>query len=111
MQWRWTFARSHGQWSGLIYARRSIRAPDGSNETILMHRVIILDRMKIKRPSELHFVDHDNGDSLDNRRINDKGRRQLDWLTHAENMAKRKHMTGKIAVPLPPESSLAEIPY
>jgi hypothetical protein len=111
MQWRWTFARSHGQWSGLIYARRSIRGSDGSNETILMHRVIIAERMGLKRPSELHFVDHDNGDSLDNRRVNDKGQAQLAWLTNAENMAKRKHTPGKIIVPLPPESGLSEIPY
>jgi len=111
MQWRWTFARSHGQWSGLIYARRSIRAPDGSNETILMHRVVILERMKIKRPSEMHFVDHDNGDSLDNRRTNDRGRPQLAWLTNKENMAKRKTTPGRIAIPLPSESGLAEIPY
>src|SRR5579862_4885499 len=72
MQWKWTFARSHGPWSGLIYARRSIRAPDGSNETILMHRVIIVERMGLERPSDKHFVDHDNDDSLDNRRVNDR---------------------------------------
>jgi hypothetical protein len=110
MQWRWTFARSHGQWSGLIYARRSIHEPSG-NRTILMHRVIIVERMGLERPSEQHFVVHDNGDSLDNRRVNDRQRPQLAWLTNAENMAKRKHTTGKIAVPLPPESGLAEIPY
>jgi hypothetical protein len=109
MQWKWTYARSHGQWSGLIYARRSTRR--GGNVTILMHRVIIVERMGLERPSDLHFTDHDNGDSLDNRRVNDRGRPQLAWLTHAENMAKRRETPGKIAVPLPPESGLIEIPY
>ena len=60
----------------------------GHNVTILMHRVII-HRMGLKRPSSKHFVDHDNGDSLDNRRVNDRGRRQLAWLTAKENMAKQ----------------------
>ena len=108
MQWKWTYARSHGQWSGLIYARRSIRAPDGTNETILMHRVIIVERMGLERPSELHFTDHENGDSLDNRRTNDRRRQQLRWLTHKENMANRR---GIVSMPLPPESGLTEIPY
>ena len=111
MQWKWTFARSHGPWSGLIYARRSIRAPDGSNETILMHRVVIIERMKIERPSDRHFVDHDNDDSLDNRRVNDRRRPQLAWLTAKENMAKRHRAGGSIGIPLPPESGLTEIPY
>ena len=111
MQWRWTFARSHGPWSGLIYARRSVSSPSG-NVTILMHRVIIAERMGIERPSEKHFVDHDNGDSLDNRRRNDRRRQQLNWLTHPENMAKRKHTPNKIVMPrLPPESGLTEIPF
>lgn len=87
MQWKWTYAVSHPQ-GGLVYARRSVR--EGSrNVTILMHRVIITERMGLKRPSEKHFVDHDNGDSLDNRRRNDRDRPQLAWLTAKENMAKQ----------------------
>jgi hypothetical protein len=105
MQWKWTFARSHGPWSGLVYARRSVKAPDGSNTTILMHRVVLIERMGIERPSELHFTDHENGHSLDNRRVNDKGLQQLQWLTHPENMAKRH---GIKCVPI---SGDVEIPY
>ena len=30
------------------------------------------ERTQLPRPSEGHFVDHENGDSLDNRRVNDK---------------------------------------
>lgn len=109
MQWPWTFARSHGPWSGLIYARRSIRVGD-SNQTILMHRVVLTERMGIERPSPLHFTDHDNGDSLDNRRSNDRGRQQLRWLTHKENMANR-HGIRHVPIGALPEPELAEIPY
>lgn len=93
MQFKWTYARSHGPWSGLIYARRSIRV-GGSNVTILMHREIIEKRMKIERPSDDHFVDHENGDSLDNRRVNDHGLVQLQWLTAAENNLKKLRRPG-----------------
>lgn len=80
-----------------------------------MHRVILLERMNIVRPSEKHFCDHDNEDSLDNRRFNDKGRQQLQWLTAKENAAKRSGRS-RICIPaLPPESGLTEsgdeIPY
>jgi hypothetical protein len=93
-----------GQWSGLIYARRSISTPSG-NVTVLMHRVVITERMGIARPSERHFVDHKNGDPLDNRRCN------LRWLTAKENMAARHSQRGVHALPLPPESGLTEIPF
>lgn len=109
MQWKWTYARSHGQWSGLIYARRSIHEPSG-NRTILMHRLIIVERMGLGRPSDLHFVDHDNDDSLDNQRFIGK-RQQLQWLTNKENAAKKQRSGGSIGVPFPPESGLTEIPY
>lgn len=88
LQWPWTFAVSHPRHGGLVYARRSIREGD-RNVTVLMHRVIIVERMGLPRPSDKHFTDHDNGDSLDNRRINDRGRQQLQWLTNQENAAKR----------------------
>lgn len=104
---KWTYAVSHPRHGGLVYARRSIRVGD-SNVTILMHRVVIIERMGLARPSEKHFVDHENGDALDNRRVNDRGRAQLRWLTNKENMANRR---GIHSVPLPPESGLSEIPY
>jgi hypothetical protein len=109
MQWKWTFAVSHPRRGGLVYARRSIRVGDG-NVTILMHRVIIVECMGIERPSERHFVDHENGDSLDNRRVNDRDVPQLQWLTHKENMAKQY---GVRAVPIVADSpSLADdIPF
>src|ERR1700676_2201855 len=88
MQWPWTYAVSHPQHGGLVYARRSVREGD-RNVTVLMHRIIIVERMGLARPCEKHFTDHDNGDSLDNRRENDAGRPQLAWLTHKENAAKR----------------------
>jgi hypothetical protein len=107
MQWKWTYARSHGQWSGLVYARRSIRVGD-ANVTILMHHLIIA-RMGIERPTERHQVDHENGDSLDNRRVNGRRRQQLRWLTPKENAA-NKH--GIIAIPRMPDTAYGyDIPF
>jgi len=61
-------------------------------------------------PSDKHFVDHDNGDSLDNRRVNDASRLQLAWLTNKENAAKRY---GERVAPVVPafRSGLSDIPF
>lgn len=109
MQWPWTYAVSHPRHGGLVYARRSVREGD-HNVTLLMHRVIILERMGLPRPSEKHFVDHDNGDSLDNRWVNDHGRAQLQWFTAKENMANQR---GIRSVPIVPayRSALSDIPF
>jgi hypothetical protein len=53
LPWRWTYAVSHPRHGSLVYARRSISS-GGSNVTILMHGVIIAERMGIKRSSEMH---------------------------------------------------------
>ncbi|MDP1867019.1 MAG: hypothetical protein Q8L13_11850 [Bradyrhizobium sp.] len=97
LQWPWTYAVSHPRHGGLVYARRSVRE-GGRNVTLLMHRVIITERMGLARPSEKHFVDHENGDSLDNRRINDGGEPQLRWLTAKENMANQRGIRAAPAV-------------
>lgn len=109
MQWPWTYAVSHPRHGGLVYARRSVREGD-RNVTILMHRVIITERMGIERPSDKHFVDHDDGDSMNNCRINDRGRAQLAWLTNQENAAKRYGIRN---VPVMAEfrSGLSDIPF
>lgn len=96
MQWKWTYAVSH-KGGGLVYARRSVRDGD-RNVTILMHRVIIIERMGLDRPSERHFVDHENGDSLVNQRRNDRDQQQLRWLTAAENMANQRGIICRPAV-------------
>jgi hypothetical protein len=108
MQWTWTYAVSH-KGGGLVYARRSVRDGD-RNVTILMHRVIIVERMGEERPSARHFVDHENGDSLDNQRVNGRGRQQLRWLTAQENMANQR---GVICRPVQQEfrSALSDIPF
>lgn len=107
MQWPWTYAVSHPQQGGLVYARRSVRE-GGRNVTILMHRVIIA-RMGLKRPSKKHFVDHENGDSLDNRRENNLGLQQLRWLTAKQN---RANQWGIRAVPIGVDApGTADIPF
>ncbi|HLH94989.1 MAG TPA: HNH endonuclease [Xanthobacteraceae bacterium] len=81
MQWLWTFAVSH-RGGDLIYARRSIRVGD-ANVTILMHRVILRERMGLEPPTPRHTGDHRDGDSLNNQRSN------LRWLTPKQQMANR----------------------
>jgi hypothetical protein len=80
------------------------------NVTVLMHRVIITERMGLARPSERHFVDHENGDSLDNRRRNDRGVAQLRWLTPKENMANQRGIRSCPVVPAF-RSALSDIPF
>jgi hypothetical protein len=98
MQWLWTFAVSHPKGS-LIYARRSIRVED-RNITVLMHRVVIVERMGLERPSEDHTVDHDDGGSLNNQREN------LFWRTGREQMFTRRRLQ-QIA----PAQHEAEVPF
>lgn len=90
-QWLWTFAVSHPKGS-LVYARRSIRV-GSANVTILMHRVIIIERMGLPRPSEEHTVDHDDGNSLNDQREN------LFWRTGAEQMFTRRRLALAKAAP------------
>ncbi len=109
MRWRWTYAVSHPRHGGLVYARRSVR--DGfRNVTVLMHRVVVIERMGLERPSERHFVDHENGDSLDNRRSNDAGLPQLRWLTARENMANQRGIRAAPAVAAY-RTILSDIPF
>ena len=75
-----------------------------------MHRVIIIERMEIARPSPKHFVDHANGDSLDNRRFGDDGRPQLRWLTAKENMANQRGVRSW-PVAQTYRSALSDIPF
>lgn len=98
-QWLWTFAVSHPKGS-LIYARRSIKV-NGANVTVLMHRVIIIERMGLPRPSEWHTVDHDDGKSLNNQRHN------LFWRTGEEQMFTRRRVAQQ-----PPAPALeANVPF
>lgn len=98
-QWLWTFAVSHPKGS-LIYARRSIRV-GGANITILMHRVIMVERMGLPRPSVKHTVDHDDGQSLNNQREN------LFWRTGIEQMFTRRRLA---CAPAPAELE-ASVPF
>ena len=67
-----------------------------------MHRVIIIERMGLPRPSVHHTVDHDDGKSLNNQREN------LFWRTGAEQMFTR----ARLAQPAPVSAeSLDAIPF
>lgn len=74
-QWRWSAVKQksgHDVW----YAVRSERR-DGKQKVISLHRFLM-------NPPEGMYIDHINGDSLDNRREN------LRLCTHRENMQNRR---------------------
>ena len=58
-QWKWYAHNHHGK----FYATRSIRI-NGKKKTVRMHRVIV------NNTNPKMHTDHQNGDSLDNRRMN-----------------------------------------
>lgn len=68
--------RDHNWWQIRGYARTNV-----SGKHILMHRLILGEG----RPK--HFVDHEDGDGLNNRRYN------LRWATSTENMRNRRANT------------------
>lgn len=61
----------------LVYAARVERRPDGKRVTVAMHR-------QLMGPLDARFVDHINGNGLDNRRVN------LRMATNAQNQWNRK---------------------
>ncbi|MGA2069954.1 MAG: AP2 domain-containing protein [Sedimentisphaerales bacterium] len=77
-QFRWSI----GGRGRNIYACRTVRMGDGKTKMALLHREIM------EAPSGL-LVDHKNGDTLDNRRVN------LRLATHAENTQNRRKTQSK----------------
>jgi len=74
-----------GSWCASItpkgaYALRGIAKPDGSRTTIRLHNLL----------TGLRFVDHINGDGLDNRRAN---LRPSDHVTNGRNAGKKSNNT------------------
>ena len=65
--------------SGRVYAKRSVRAPDGYRD-VLMHRVLMGATPGVE-------VDHIEGVGLDNRRAN------LRLASHQQNLCNRTHPT------------------
>lgn len=82
---RWTYKRSQWKYGANIYARRHLRRA-GQRVTLYLHRFILESLMGIAPPSDLHQVDHINGDTLDNRREN------LRWATRSQQT---KNQRGK----------------
>lgn len=77
VQWRWTFVVASWKPGRNVYGRRCMRV-DGFKRTILLHDVILEQRMGLPRPSGDYTADHKNGDTLDNRQGN------LRWFTGAQ---------------------------
>ena len=91
-QWRWSFFRRSWRYGTSIYARRCVRR-GGRRIRVFMHRVILTQRMRRRRPSRTHTCDHRDNDSLNNRR------RNLGWATPSEqNINRRRRITPAEAV-------------
>ncbi len=92
VKWKWSFKVSSWKYGRKIYARR--KTTNGSRyafRTVMMHDVILLERLKRRRPSELHTGHHIDGNSLNNTRDNliwgsksTQTKRQKRRLSHAE---------------------------
>jgi hypothetical protein len=82
-QWKWSVTRTVWRYGANIYARRFAQV-NGRQRTILMHRVILRQRMRLKPPSRRHECDHRDIDSLNNTR------RNLRWATPSIQIANRR---------------------
>jgi hypothetical protein len=91
-RWKWSFMRRSWRYGTSIYARRCIQR-NGRRITLLMHRVILTERMRRRQPSRMHTCDHRDIDTLDNTR------RNLAWATPSEQRAnQRRRITRDEAV-------------
>lgn len=81
-RWKWKAVKSRG-FKVKLYAYRTTRWK-GRHVSIWLHKEICL-RAKGLPPSKEHLIaDHENGNSLDDRR------RNLDWATHSQNCRNRE---------------------
>ncbi|HLH92563.1 MAG TPA: hypothetical protein VKX28_29390 [Xanthobacteraceae bacterium] len=91
-QWKWSFTRFCWKYGVRIYARRCVMR-GGRKIAVYMHRVILAERMRRRRPSPTHTCDHRDNDSLDNTR------RNLAWATPSEQrINQRRRITRAEAV-------------
>ncbi len=82
-QWKWSALRTVWRYGANIYAKRFVQV-NGRQRTVLMHRVILRQRMRLAPPSRRHQCDHRDIDSLNNTR------RNLRWVTRRQQLINRR---------------------
>lgn len=94
-QWKWQF--TYDRHKRKMYATRSTRLAGNRRVKFYLHKEI-LNRSGKEQPTERHHIgDHQDGDSLNDRRIN------LEWATPSQNAYNRRkpandnHATKKAA--------------
>jgi hypothetical protein len=105
IQWKWNYKISRCRNGRKVYARRGggrDKKTGCTRPTILMHNVI-LARMGLPKPSDVHTAEHADRDSLNNRRVN------LGWASPSEQSRNRNRPSPikRSAVP----DGLGSIPF
>ena len=91
LKWKWSYTWDRSKTKRYATRMTRSRKEHSRQIKIYMHKVI-LDRTDKKQPSEAHTIgDHDDGDSLNNRRAN------LDWATPSMNRRTARARTRKAA--------------
>ena len=78
LQWQWHYTMDRRKKK--YYATRMTRVTGGRQIKVYMHKAILIERMQIEQPTDMHIIgDHGDGESRNNTRGN------LTWATRRQN--------------------------